>query len=114
MQLYSDVMGNYGLRLCGVFNLLCCGRWNSQFIYIMLIWLMLWSLGKDVINLLIPTKEAILIRINDPSLNRNTGKFQLPHIWDEVLVKSLELKFKYITKAHNIRAMVTPNTHMVP
>ena len=39
-------------------------------------------------------KEAILIRVNDPSLNRNIGKYQLPHIWDEVLVKSPELKFK--------------------
>ena len=37
-------------------------------------------------------KEAMLIRVNDPSLNRNTGKYQLPHIWDEVLVKSPELK----------------------
>ena len=25
-------------------------------------------------------KEAIFIRVNDPSLNRNIGKFQLPHI----------------------------------
>ena len=39
-------------------------------------------------------KEAILIRVNDPSLNRNIGKYQLLHIWDEVLVKSPELKFK--------------------
>ena len=39
-------------------------------------------------------KEAILIRVNDLSLNRNIGKYQLPHIWDEVLVKSPELKFK--------------------
>ena len=38
-------------------------------------------------------KEAILIRVNDPSLNRNIGKYQLLHIWDEVLVKS-ELKLK--------------------
>ena len=30
-------------------------------------------------------KEAIFIRVNDPSLNRNLGKYQLPHIWDEVL-----------------------------
>ena len=37
-------------------------------------------------------QEAILIRVNDPSLNRNIGKYQLPHIWDEVLVKSPELK----------------------
>ena len=36
-------------------------------------------------------KEAIYIRANDPSLNRNIGKFQLPHIWDEVLARSPEL-----------------------
>ena len=36
-------------------------------------------------------KEAIFIRVNDPSLNRNIGKFQLPHIWDEVLARSPEL-----------------------
>ena len=34
-------------------------------------------------------KEAIYIRINDPSLNRYIGKFQLPHIWDEVLQDTL-------------------------
>ena len=39
-------------------------------------------------------KEAMLISINGPSLNRNIGKYQLPHIWDEVLVKSPELKLK--------------------
>ena len=39
-------------------------------------------------------KEAMLIRVNDPPLNRNIGKYQLPHIWDEVLVKSPELKLK--------------------
>ena len=30
-------------------------------------------------------KEAIYIRVNNPSLNRNIGKYHLPHIWDEVL-----------------------------
>ena len=39
-------------------------------------------------------REAMLIRVNDPSLNRNIGKYQLPHIWDEVLVKSPDLKLK--------------------
>ena len=39
-------------------------------------------------------KEAVLIRVNDPSLNRNNGKYQLSHIWDEVLVSSPELQFK--------------------
>ena len=39
-------------------------------------------------------KEAIFIRANDPSLNRNSGKFQLPQIWDEVLARSPELHLK--------------------
>ena len=39
-------------------------------------------------------REAMLFRVRDPSLNRNIGKYQLPHIWDEVLVKSPELKLK--------------------
>ena len=39
-------------------------------------------------------KEAIFIGVNDPSLNRNIGKFQLPHIWDEVLARSPELHLK--------------------
>ena len=30
-------------------------------------------------------KEAMFIRVNNSSLNRNLGKFQLHHIWDEVL-----------------------------
>ena len=30
-------------------------------------------------------KEAMFIRVNDPPLNRNLGKYQLPDIWDKVL-----------------------------
>ena len=50
--------------------------------------------GREDQNIARTIKEAILIRVNDPSLNRKVGKYQLPHIWDEVLVKSPELKFK--------------------
>ena len=50
--------------------------------------------GREDQNIARTIKEAILIRVNDLSLNRNIGKFQLPHIWDEVLVKLPELKFK--------------------
>ena len=39
-------------------------------------------------------KEAIYIRVNDSSLNRNVGKYHLPHVWDEVLVNISELKLK--------------------
>ena len=37
-------------------------------------------------------KEAIYIRVNNPTLNRNVGKYNLPHIWDKVLFATPELK----------------------
>ena len=39
-------------------------------------------------------KEAMYIYVNDPSLNRNFGKYQLPHIWDQVLQDTPSLQFK--------------------
>ena len=39
-------------------------------------------------------KEAIYIRVNNSYLNRNIGKYHLPHIWDEVLLNISELKSK--------------------
>ena len=50
--------------------------------------------GREDQSIARAIKEAILITVNDPSLNRNIGKYQLPHIWDEVLVKSPELKLE--------------------
>ena len=39
-------------------------------------------------------KESMYIRVNGPSLNKNIGKYHLPHMWDEVLNNSRELKLK--------------------
>ena len=50
--------------------------------------------GRDDQSMIRTIREAMLISVNDPSLNRNIGKYQLPHIWVEVLVKSPELKLK--------------------
>ena len=50
--------------------------------------------GRDDQSMTRLIREAMLIRINDPSLNRNIGKYQLPHIWDEVLVRSPEMHLK--------------------
>ena len=50
--------------------------------------------GREENNIARNIKEAIFIRVNDPSLNRNIGKFQLSHIWDEVLARSPELHLK--------------------
>ena len=50
--------------------------------------------GREDHNLSMAIKEALYIRVNNPSLNRNIGKFHLPHIWDEVLFNTSELKLK--------------------
>ena len=50
--------------------------------------------GREDQNLKRAIKEALFIRVNNPSLNRNVGKYHLPHIWDEVLFNIPELKIK--------------------
>ena len=51
-------------------------------------------IGREDLNQIRTIKEALYIRVNDPSLNRNVGKYHLPHVWDEVLVDTSELKLK--------------------
>ena len=36
----------------------------------------------------ITIKESIYLRVNNPTLNQNTGKYNLNHIWDWVLFKT--------------------------
>ena len=50
--------------------------------------------GREDQNLKRAIKEALYIWVNNPSLNRNVGKYHLPHIWDEVLFNIPELKLK--------------------
>ena len=50
--------------------------------------------GREDHKLMRLIKETIYIRVNNASLNRNIGKYQLPHIWDEVLNNITELKLK--------------------
>ena len=50
--------------------------------------------GREDQNLRRAIKEALYIRANNPSLNRNISKYHLPHIWDEVLFNIPELKLK--------------------
>ena len=50
--------------------------------------------GREDLNLSRTIKEALYIRVNNPSLNKNIGKYHLPHIWDEVLLNTSELKLK--------------------
>ena len=39
-------------------------------------------------------KESIFIGVNNPTLNRNIGKFNLPHIWDRVLLNTPGVNLK--------------------
>ena len=50
--------------------------------------------GREEQNLSRLIKESMFTRVNNPSLNRNIGKYHLPHIWDEVLINNIELKLK--------------------
>ena len=50
--------------------------------------------GRENQSLTRTIKEALNIRINNPSLNKNRGKHHLPHIWNEVLFNISELKLK--------------------
>ena len=50
--------------------------------------------GREEQSLSRLIKESMYIRVNGPSLNKNIGKYHLPHMWDEVLNNSRELKLK--------------------
>ena len=49
-------------------------------------------MGREEQNIARSIKEAILIMVYDPFLNRNIGKYHLPHIWDEALHMTSKLK----------------------
>ena len=49
-------------------------------------------IGKEDQGLARSIKEAIYIRVNNPKLNWNIGKYNLNHIWDRVLFNTPGLK----------------------
>ena len=34
------------------------------------------------------SRRPVFIQVQDPTLNRNLGKYQVPHIWDHLLMAS--------------------------
>ena len=50
-------------------------------------------------------KEALYVRVSDPSLNRNIEKYHLPHVWDEVLFNIPELRLIHMQYTNNNRAV---------
>ena len=51
-------------------------------------------IGREGHSLARNIKQSMFIRVNNPTLNRNIGKFNLPHIWDRVLLKTPGLNLK--------------------
>ena len=49
-------------------------------------------IGREGHHLSRYIEESIFIRVNNPTLNNNIGKFNLPHIWDRVLINTPGLK----------------------
>ena len=49
-------------------------------------------IGREDHGLAGTIKESIYIRVNNPTLNRNTGTYNLPHIWDRDLFDTPDLK----------------------
>ena len=45
-------------------------------------------IGREGHNLARNIKESIFIRVNNPTLNNNIGKFNLPHTWDSVFLNT--------------------------
>ena len=51
-------------------------------------------IGREENNVARTIQEAMFIRVNNPTLNKNIGKYNLSHIWDRILFTILELKLK--------------------
>ena len=48
-------------------------------------------IGREGHNLARNIKESVYIRVNNPTLNNNIDKINLPHIWDRVLLNTKSL-----------------------
>ena len=51
-------------------------------------------IGREGHNLARNIEESIYITVNNPTLNNNIGKYNLPHIWDRVLLNTKRLNLK--------------------
>ena len=51
-------------------------------------------IGREDNSLARTIKGSMYIRVNNPTLNKNIGKYNLPHIWDKILFDIPELKMK--------------------
>ena len=73
-------------------------------------------IGREDRGLARNIKESIFIRVNNPTLNRNIGKFNLSHIWDRVLLNThgLTLKRHVLAVGHANSNSPHLNQHNLP
>ena len=66
------------------------------------------------LNLPVNNKESVFNRVNNPTLNKNIGKFNLSHIWDKVLLNTPGLTLKRHAQAVGQANPYQPNipTHL--
>ena len=56
---------------------------------------------------------SIFIRVNNPTLNRNVGKYNLHHIWDRVLSNTPDLKIDN-DNGHVYRTSLSGHAQSIP
>ena len=49
-------------------------------------------IGREGHNMARAIKETMYLRVNNPILNKNIRKYNLPHLWDRLLDSIPELK----------------------
>ena len=70
-------------------------------------------IGREDHGLARTIKESIYIRVNNPTLNGNVGKYNLHHIWDRVLFSTPKLRInKHNGHAH--RTLISGHAQTLP
>ena len=64
-----------------------------------------WQGGPGLARII---KESIYIRVNNPTLNRNIGKYNQNHVWNRVLLIPLSSKKVLPKTYHTYKIMVKP------
>ena len=63
-------------------------------------------MGREGHGLAKTIRESIYIRVNNPTLNRNIGKYYHNHIWDTVLLNTPKLKINSSKSMQTEHALV--------
>ena len=70
-------------------------------------------IGREDHGLARTIKESIYIRVNNPTINRNIGKFNLNHIWGRVLLRTPDLKINN-ANGHAHRTYISGHAQSIP